>query len=54
VTLAIACKEKQQELNQIKKLRKHYTYDKKALTLQSGKLFSYTIFTPYMIPYTPL
>jgi hypothetical protein len=54
VTLAIACKEKQQELNQIKKLRKHYTYDKKALTLQSGKLFSYTVFTPYIIQYTPL
>ncbi len=51
VTLAIACKEKQNELDKINKQIIHLTAIKQSSTLQKEKIFSCMFFTNYRIPY---
>ena len=54
VTLAIACKEKQYELDEINKQINLCNRDKQPPILQVERVFSYTFITNYAIPYNLL
>ncbi len=51
VTLDIACKEKQRELDEINKQINLCNRDKQPPILQVERVFSYTFITNYAIPY---
>ena len=51
VTLAIACEEKQHELDEKNKYVNRFSHDNQPPILQVGKISSYTFITNYRIPY---